>query len=384
MNPDIQIPLRIDFFSLIIFLGVFQGYFISLFFLIKKSVNRKANIYLWLFLMSACLLGTELLLNYSGYMAEIIWLDNFTEPINFMLVPAIYLYAKTSIRGKSDRRDTLHFIPFILYLIYQIPYYLQSNEWKLSSFIYSNRPHINAPQITPTLNTDILGLRDNILIIIGIYFILYAVLIVREILVKYKSFTSFILQKQKQPELNVKYPVISYMLMVVVFIFVETYFGRDIGDYIIAIYIGITMYILSIHVIRKSMLFANREIAYKDNTISEKEKRRVISKIDNIMIEKRYFVNNRASLSEMSEIIGESKHLVSQIINQELNVNFFGLLAKHRVEEACRILDSEKSQNITIEELSELVGYNSKTSLNTAFKKIKNMTPSAYRKRTNL
>ncbi len=317
-------------------------------------------------------------------MAEIIWLDNFTEPINFMLVPAIYLYAKTSIRGKSDRRDTLHFIPFILYLIYQIPYYLQSNEWKLSSFIYSNRPHINAPQITPTLNTDILGLRDNILIIIGIYFILYAVLIVREILVKYKSFTSFILQKQKQPELNVKYPVISYMLMVVVFIFVETYFGRDIGDYIIAIYIGITMYILSIHVIRKSMLFANREIAYKDNTISEKEKRRVISKIDNIMIEKRYFVNNRASLSEMSEIIGESKHLVSQIINQELNVNFFGLLAKHRVEEACRILDSEKSQNITIEELSELVGYNSKTSLNTAFKKIKNMTPSAYRKRTNL
>jgi len=56
------------------------------------------------------------------------------------------------------------------------------------------------------------------------------------------------------------------------------------------------------------------------------------------------------------------------------------LLAKYRVEEAIRILSDDKKNKKTIEEISEMVGYNSKTAFNNAFKKLTGITPSEFRK----
>jgi AraC-like DNA-binding protein len=47
------------------------------------------------------------------------------------------------------------------------------------------------------------------------------------------------------------------------------------------------------------------------------------------------------------------------------------------------LLVSSENQHIKIEEIAEMVGYNSKSAFNTAFKKIVGQTPSQYRKRKN-
>jgi AraC-like DNA-binding protein len=44
------------------------------------------------------------------------------------------------------------------------------------------------------------------------------------------------------------------------------------------------------------------------------------------------------------------------------------------------LLVSSENQHIKIEEIAEMVGYNSKSAFNTAFKKIVGQTPSQYRK----
>ena len=92
-----------------------------------------------------------------------------------------------------------------------------------------------------------------------------------------------------------------------------------------------------------------------------------------------YFTNNLASLSGLAKQINESSHHVSQVINEKLNVNFFELLAKYRVEEAKKILFADKNKKLTIEELAEQVGYNSKSAFNNAFKKLTSQTPSEFR-----
>jgi AraC-like DNA-binding protein len=56
------------------------------------------------------------------------------------------------------------------------------------------------------------------------------------------------------------------------------------------------------------------------------------------------------------------------------------LLASYRVEEAKRIMSGDKRNKITVEEISEMVGYNSKTAFNNAFKKLTGKTPSEFRK----
>jgi YesN/AraC family two-component response regulator len=89
-------------------------------------------------------------------------------------------------------------------------------------------------------------------------------------------------------------------------------------------------------------------------------------------------------LSDLAKKIGESPHHVSQVINEKLNKNFFELLAAYRVEEAKKILSADRKNKLTIEEISEMVGYNSKTAFNNAFKKNTGKTPSEFRKSTNL
>ena len=97
----------------------------------------------------------------------------------------------------------------------------------------------------------------------------------------------------------------------------------------------------------------------------------------------KYFTNNLASLSGLSKQINESSHHVSQVINEKLNKNFFELLAVYRVEYAKKLIKGDREIKLTVEELAEMVGYNSKSSFNIAFKKHTLITPSEYRKSLN-
>ena len=56
------------------------------------------------------------------------------------------------------------------------------------------------------------------------------------------------------------------------------------------------------------------------------------------------------------------------------------MLAAYRVEHAQKLLREDETSKITVEELADRVGYNSKSSFNTAFKKITSKTPTEYRK----
>jgi AraC-like DNA-binding protein len=106
----------------------------------------------------------------------------------------------------------------------------------------------------------------------------------------------------------------------------------------------------------------------------------IMAKIKKEMEVNKYFTNNLASLSGLSKQLNESSHHVSQVINEKLNKNFFDLLATYRVEYAKKLIREDEEIKLTVEELAERVGYNSKSSFNIAFKKYSSKTPSEYRK----
>lgn len=120
-------------------------------------------------------------------------------------------------------------------------------------------------------------------------------------------------------------------------------------------------------------------VKYKKSSLSQDDKLKIKELIENQFVNEKYFVNNMASLSDLSKKLKLSSHHVSQVINEKMGKSFFELLAWYRVEEAKKILLSEKESEITIEELSERVGYNSKSSFNTVFKKQTSQTPSEFR-----
>jgi AraC-like DNA-binding protein len=83
------------------------------------------------------------------------------------------------------------------------------------------------------------------------------------------------------------------------------------------------------------------------------------------------------NLRSLSRDIGEKAHYVSQVINQDLGSTFYELVNRRRIAEAKRMLVDEANQ--TVLEIALAVGFNSKSTFNTAFRRETGMTPTAFR-----
>ncbi|CAM1341657.1 helix-turn-helix domain-containing protein [Tenacibaculum amylolyticum] len=71
---------------------------------------------------------------------------------------------------------------------------------------------------------------------------------------------------------------------------------------------------------------------------------------------------------------------VSVLINQNLNQHFFDFINQYRIEKAKKLLTDTQQPKLTVLEILYQVGFNSKSSFNTAFKKYTGKTPTQYRK----
>jgi hypothetical protein len=78
----IRTDIHVGIFDIIIFLGVFQGILLSWFFLKNAPSNRNANLYQGLLLLSISLCIFEEWLNNTGYIVKVLWITNFSEPLN--------------------------------------------------------------------------------------------------------------------------------------------------------------------------------------------------------------------------------------------------------------------------------------------------------------
>jgi len=107
------------------------------------------------------------------------------------------------------------------------------------------------------------------------------------------------------------------------------------------------------------------------------EKMQIIaSKLEHAMKEDKLFLQDNLSLNKLSESISESENHISETLSQFLKTKFFQFVNSFRVEEAKRALEDRDKQITTI---AFDVGFNSKSTFNTAFKKMVGSSPSAYR-----
>jgi AraC-like DNA-binding protein len=83
------------------------------------------------------------------------------------------------------------------------------------------------------------------------------------------------------------------------------------------------------------------------------------------------------SLESLAQMLSITPHQLSQFMNEKLNTNFRNYINSYRIEEAKKILINESDKNILT--ICYDVGFNSKSTFNTCFKKYTNKTPSEFR-----
>ncbi len=118
---------------------------------------------------------------------------------------------------------------------------------------------------------------------------------------------------------------------------------------------------------------------YQKSTLTPAIKSSIVNKLEEVMDVQKFYQRDDASLTRLAEELGATTHHLSQVLNESLKISFQDLLARYRVREACRMLRQEQYEQVKIENIATMVGYNSKSAFNTAFKKRTGLTPSDYR-----
>jgi AraC-like DNA-binding protein len=92
------------------------------------------------------------------------------------------------------------------------------------------------------------------------------------------------------------------------------------------------------------------------------------------------YLEGELVLSQLAQQLGISANYLSQIINEQLEVNFYDFINGYRVEEAKRLMGNTGQEKLNILSIALDSGFNSKSAFYTAFKKATSMTPTQYRK----
>jgi len=375
-------PLKIDIFALFIFLGTVQGLFLSYFFLSKYNRQVKANVFLGLLLLAASIISFDILISYTNFMFQVIYLVDASETCNFLIGPMFYLYVVAKLDETRLKKVSYHFMPALIYLAYSTLFLIQSIEVKYNSYLSQYHPELDYIQNIAGDFRDPLSLKSfvNELTILSI-----TIYLILAIIRLFKSSRAERHDPNRKRLFSLLWIDSLFMFLILaIIIFVKLYFTHDLGDYIIIIAVTVFIYSISFKVIRESIFFhkGQFEKKYSKSVLDEDSKQKISDKIISYMEGEKYYLGKSPSLQDLAKKINTSPNYVSQVINEKLNLSFTELISRYRIEEAKKMLEDPYS-NETVEGIAYSVGYSSKSTFHLAFKKFTGKTPAEYKASTN-
>lgn len=102
-----------------------------------------------------------------------------------------------------------------------------------------------------------------------------------------------------------------------------------------------------------------------------------IDKLERVIHDEQLYKDPQLKLSDLAKKIQISSHQLSQLLNDNLGKSFSTYINEYRIKEACQLITTD--DRLTLEAIGYEVGFNSKSTFYTAFKKIKDTTPALYK-----
>jgi AraC-like DNA-binding protein len=365
-----------DLITLIILIGIGQGFFVSILLLTlnrgNKTANRLLGILMILFSLSIC----GFVFIRTGTYKDFPFIIGLPSTVIFLFGPLFYFYVKELTAGqfKLKKSDVFHLAPFLVLILYKIPFVLKNPDDKLASL-----------RNIGTFDENLIIL---ILQIIHLFIYIYFVKkLLNEYELKIKSAMSSL------DKINLRWISLGMDAFLLVFglmtIFIILFIcGADVFSYYITIIpLLVSIIILSIGyfgltqpIIIPPEIDNNKSKKYEKSSLTSENSEKYLSKLLITMEEEKPYLNNDLTLQKLSEMLSISPHHLSQIINEKTNQNFFDFVNYYRIEEAKILLLDKRGELLTILAIAEEVGFNSKSAFNIAFKKNTSMTPSQFKK----
>ena len=121
------------------------------------------------------------------------------------------------------------------------------------------------------------------------------------------------------------------------------------------------------------------DVKYKGSHLSDEDKQQLLARIQEVMDSNPEIFTPDFTLERLATLLGSRYKYVSQVINEHYQQNFNTFLNSYRIKEACKRMGDVKNYgNYTIEAISESVGFKSRSTFVSSFKRITGLTPSQY------
>jgi AraC-like DNA-binding protein len=119
---------------------------------------------------------------------------------------------------------------------------------------------------------------------------------------------------------------------------------------------------------------------YRRSNLSMEDAARFKMQLMEAMQERELYLDCELTLPDLARETGLTPHQVSQVLNGQMNQNFFSFVNNYRIQLAKKLLSGPETSSMPIVELAVEVGFKSKSSFYDAFKKATEMTPTQFKK----
>jgi AraC-like DNA-binding protein len=363
----------------IFIISIGQGLFLISLILLKRSKNRLASL-----LISAMLL--IMVLTNFGYMVSRTVLIHsipffFLVPFGMILLfgPLLYFYSKSILDSNFEWKPKywLHFIPYLLQLILNLPLYTAPIKF-WDSF--------NADFLSGKL--PIRAFEKMAYAVQDIHLLVYLIIIYLWINESKKKFgnAQFIIS------ISARITWVKQLTFCLA-IFLITVFGLYLSVLLNGFYMPVTNYIYTLvissviyfiaykMILKPELIILDFTKKYKSYRIFENEEGDdYVKRIKSELEEHKIFTNPELKLAEFAGLIGLPPHQLSKLINEKFGKSFNDLINEYRVNEFISRINEPRFQNLSIFGIALDVGFNTKSSFNSTFRKITGKTPSEFRK----
>ena len=308
------------------------------------------------------------------------------EGIQLVIFPLYFLYSKYLTGNEEDfnKKDWIHFLPLVAYKIFLIPFYFMSQK-----------------EIFDFLNSSLISNHPLQYIIFNWVIIFQGLIYLILVIVRVKKRDEFI-DNHFSSNYNIKLDWLknaSYLgilttlvfLIENIFLFINNSPSKTFG--LSSVAAGIYIYAMGYLGLSRSGVFTElvtvetKELEkeyftndkYEKSGLSEEKADEYYQNLILLMEEEKIFKQIKLTLGELAEMISISSHNLSEVINTKTGMNFFDFINRYRIEEVKKEILKPVNDNLTLLAVAMDVGFNSKSSFNTLFKRYVGLTPSQYR-----
>nr|WP_319569881.1 helix-turn-helix domain-containing protein [uncultured Draconibacterium sp.] len=386
---------EVTIWNLILLIEIGFG-FILLLFLLK--VSTKLNWYLplaiyVLLVMIDCY--AEFLLQ-TGYIVNTPHFLFVNEPLNILVGPMIYLYARSQEfqRFRLFKTDFLLLTPFLASLFVYLPIYTMSAADKINEY-----------QQYGELQSDVENYVWEWIFLVSINVTFFAAALRR--FRNYNEKIKTLYSNIKNTDLRITQILIRLCIAIYTLelfsVFLtyyelpfntELYNVYDIVQLIVLVLIGydaVSTYKFSatikqewkkIHLEEGQNI--NQPIKYASSTLTNKQSAKLKKQIERYMDEHEPYLQSQIRIKDLADLTGISSHQISQVLNESFNQNFYEFINTYRVKKAISLIEDPKNLSLTFSAIGFEAGFNSKTTFYEAFKKTTGTTPAQYKINNNI